>query len=52
MPDAIARYQEAINSDASYAEAHRQLAIAYQREGRTEDAAAEQAKAAALASGH
>jgi cytochrome c-type biogenesis protein CcmH/NrfG len=50
--DAIARYQEAINSDPGYAEAHRQLAAAYLREGRTADAAAEQAKAAALESAH
>lgn len=52
IADAIARYQDAINSDASYAEAHRQLAMAYGRQGRTADAASEQQKAAALAASH
>jgi tetratricopeptide (TPR) repeat protein len=52
IADAIARYQDAISSDATYAEAHRQLAAAYERQGRHADAEAERAKAAALASGH
>ena len=52
IADAIASYQDAISSDVSYAEAHRQLAAAYERQGRTADAVAERAKASALESGH
>jgi len=48
---AVGRYQEAIVADPSFAEAHRQLAVAYVRQGRTADAAAEQAKAEALDAG-
>jgi protein O-GlcNAc transferase len=45
---AIGRYQEAIASDPAFAEAHTQLAIAYERQGRTAEAAAERVKAADL----
>jgi tetratricopeptide (TPR) repeat protein len=52
VADAISRYQEAISSDPAYAEAHRQLALAYERQGRSADADAERKKAAALEPGH
>ncbi|MGC1299355.1 MAG: tetratricopeptide repeat protein, partial [Alloacidobacterium sp.] len=52
IADAIDRYQDAINSDPTYADAHTQLAAAYERQGRASDAAAERAKAAALESSH
>jgi Tfp pilus assembly protein PilF len=45
---AVARYQESIAADATFAEAHVQLAAAYERQGRAEDAAAERAKAAGM----
>lgn len=45
---AIGRYQEAIAADPSFAEAHNQLAIAYERQGRIADASAERAKAVGL----
>jgi Flp pilus assembly protein TadD len=50
IADAVARYQEAVAADPTYAEPHHQLAIAYDREGRGDDAAAERSKAASLAS--
>jgi Flp pilus assembly protein TadD len=50
IADAVARYQESIAADPSFAEPHTQLAIAYDRQGRTQDAAAERAKATTLAS--
>jgi Flp pilus assembly protein TadD len=50
ITDAIARYQESITADPTFAEAHLQLAIAWERQGRTEDAAAERAKARDLVS--
>lgn len=43
---AIGRYQEAIAADPTFAEAHTQLAIAYDRQGRAAEASAERAKAA------
>ncbi len=46
--DAVGRFEEAIAADPSLAEAHRQLAVAYDREGRAGDASAERAKADAL----
>jgi len=46
---AVGRYQESIAADATFADAHIQLAAAYERQGRAEDAAAERAKAAGLA---
>jgi protein O-GlcNAc transferase len=49
IADAVARYQEAIASDPTYADPHNQLAIAYDRQGRADDASAERAKAANLA---
>jgi Tfp pilus assembly protein PilF len=52
IADAIDRYQDAINSDPTYTEAHTQLANAYDRQGRAADAAAERAKAAALTPSH
>ena len=49
IADAIARYQESIAADPTFAEAHSQLAIAYERQGRADEATAERAKAAELA---
>jgi len=43
---AISRYQESIAADSTLAEAHTQLAIAYERLGRADEAKAERAKAA------
>ena len=48
VADAIARYQESVTADPTFAEAHTQLAIAYERLGRADEAAAERAKAAGL----
>ena len=48
IADAIARYQESVAADPTFAEAHTQLAIAYERQGRADEAAAERAKAADL----
>jgi len=45
---AVARYQESIAADPTFAEPHNQLAIAYEREGRPADAAAERAKSQRL----
>jgi protein O-GlcNAc transferase len=49
IADAISRYQESIAADPTFADAHSQLAIAYERQGRTAEAAAEKAKAAEIA---
>jgi tetratricopeptide (TPR) repeat protein len=49
IADAVARYQEAVAADPTFAEAHAQLAAAYERQGRAADAAAERAKATAAA---
>jgi len=49
VADAIDRYQEAVTSDPSYADAHIGLASALERQGRTAEAATERAKAVALA---
>jgi len=49
IADAVARYQEAIAADPTFAEPHSQLAIAYDRQGRAADAAGERAKATELA---
>lgn len=49
VADAIARYQESVAADPTFADPHSQLAIAYERQGRAEDAAAERAKAQELA---
>ena len=51
IADAIARYQEAIAADPAFAEPHSQLALALDRQGRRNEAAAERAKAAELARG-
>src|SRR6185369_7927789 len=48
IADAIGRYQESVAADPTFAEAHTQLAIASERQGRAAEAAAERAKAAAL----
>jgi tetratricopeptide (TPR) repeat protein len=48
IADAIARYQESIAADPTFADPHGQLAIAYERQGRPQDATAERAKAAKL----
>lgn len=49
IADAVSRYQESIAADATFAEPHSQLAIAYDRQGRAQDAAAERARATELA---
>ena len=49
IADAIARYQESLADDPTFAEAHVQLAVAYDRQGRTDDAAAERMKAKNIA---
>jgi protein O-GlcNAc transferase len=48
VADAIDRYQEAVTSDPSYADAHTGLATALARQGRVAEAAAEREKAAVL----
>jgi Flp pilus assembly protein TadD len=48
LADAIERYQEALSDDPNYAEAHRGLASALERQGKKEEAAAERQKADAL----
>jgi tetratricopeptide (TPR) repeat protein len=48
IADAIARYQESIAADPTFADPHGQLAIAFERQGRAEDASAERAKAKQL----
>jgi Flp pilus assembly protein TadD len=50
IADAVSRYQESIAADPTFGEPHTQLAIAFDRQGRAKDAAAERAKAAELAS--
>jgi protein O-GlcNAc transferase len=49
IADAVARYQESIAADPTFADAHTQLAVAFDRQGRPADAAAERAKANTLA---
>jgi protein O-GlcNAc transferase len=48
IADAISRYQESVAADPTFAEPHIQLAVAYERQGRAGEAAAERAKAAEL----
>jgi protein O-GlcNAc transferase len=48
VTDAIARYQEAVSDDPTYAEAHRGLAMALERAGRTAEAEGERNKASQL----
>ena len=48
IADAIARYQESIAADPSFADPHGQLAIAYERQGRADEAASEHNKAEEL----
>jgi len=48
IADAIVRYQESVAADPTFAEAHTQLAMAYERLGRAGDAATERNKAAEL----
>ncbi|MGB8260908.1 MAG: tetratricopeptide repeat protein, partial [Terracidiphilus sp.] len=48
IAEAVSRYQEAIAADPGFAEPHRQLAIAYERQGRAAEAAEERAKATSL----
>ncbi len=52
IADAVSHYQDAISSDPTFAEAHRQLALAYEREGRNADAASERARAEQLEASH
>jgi Flp pilus assembly protein TadD len=49
VADAVARYQEAVAADPTFAQAHIQLAAAYDRQGRSADSEAERAKASELA---
>lgn len=49
IADAVSRYQESIAADPTFAEAHSQLAVALEQQGRASDAAAEREKAAHLA---
>jgi protein O-GlcNAc transferase len=51
ITDAIERYQEAVSSDPTYVEAHRGLATALERAGRTAEAEAERQKAAQIEQG-
>jgi protein O-GlcNAc transferase len=48
IPEAIVEFQNAITFDPSYPEAHLGLADAFDRQGKTTDAAAERQKAASL----
>lgn len=48
IADAISRYQESIAADGTFAEPHSQLALAYDRQGRVQEAAAERTKATEL----
>jgi tetratricopeptide (TPR) repeat protein len=48
IADAIGRYQEAIAADGTFGSPHEQLAIAYERQGRVDEAKAERQKAAEL----
>ena len=48
IADAVARYQESIAADPTFADAHSQLAVAFEQQGRADDAAVEQAKAKEL----
>jgi protein O-GlcNAc transferase len=48
VDDAIERYQEALNEDPNYAEAHLGLAKAFERQGKKAEAAVERQKADAL----
>ena len=50
IADAVARYQESIAADSTFADAHSQLAVAFERQGRVDDALAERARARDLAS--
>jgi Tfp pilus assembly protein PilF len=45
IADAIERYEQALSEDPNYAEAHRGLAKAFERQGKSEEAAAERKKA-------
>jgi protein O-GlcNAc transferase len=49
IADAIARYQESIAADPTFPDPHRQLAVAYDRQGRGQEADAERTKATELA---
>lgn len=51
IADAIARYQEAIAADGTFAAPHAQLAIAYERQGRAEEAEVERKMAQGLGEG-
>jgi len=52
IAEAVGRYLDAIAADPKYAEAHSQLAVAYERQGRADDAKAERAKADAIQKGN
>ena len=48
IADAIARYQESIAADPTFADPHEQLAIAYERQGRSDEAKVQRTKAIEL----
>jgi Tfp pilus assembly protein PilF len=48
LADAVERFREALNNDPNYAEAHRGLANALERQGKKAEAAEERHKADAL----
>jgi len=48
IAEAVSRYQESIAADATFADPHAQLAIAYERQGHSQDAAAERVTAEQL----
>ncbi|HZD76797.1 MAG TPA: tetratricopeptide repeat protein [Acidobacteriaceae bacterium] len=48
MADALSHFQDAVDSDPNYADAHSGLATALARQGRTAEAATEREKATAL----
>jgi Flp pilus assembly protein TadD len=50
IADAISRYQDALANDPNFSDAHRQLATALERSGRTAEAEVERKKAADLES--
>lgn len=52
IADAVEKYLDAIAADPGYGEAHSQLAIAYARQGRADEAASERAKADAISKGN
>src|SRR5258708_5461505 len=52
IADAVSRYQDAVAADPTVGDPHWRLAVAYDRQGRGQEAAAERAKATELAKGN